>query len=222
MFLFISSTLFVRALTITSVFALATLVLVSIVTNFKPLYILGYKAHFTFHNTGNQITGDNVLFTSYSRYGIPIYADQGRKSSPSIVKNSSLTWGDDAESPISNTTAGAGVEHPRLFAPPYKWNRLPALITVDPYLASWNKTIFERASKFKSLPPTNYSLDGPLNGNGVLDVAREVQLKIKHWAYAYRMSNSTGWKDRIWEEILVVSGNSTQYFGATGDNWNSQ
>lgn len=85
------------------------------------------------------------------------------------------------------------------------------------------------------------SIDGGLGGSGVLDVAREVQLRIKHWGYAYQMTNDTKWVDRCWLEVLVrrflssamrpadlvvqtAAGNSTtgQYFGKTGDNWNAR
>lgn len=37
----------------------------------------------------------------------------------------------------------------------------------------------------------------------MLDVAREVQLRIKHWGYAYKLSNDTKWVDRAWLELTV-------------------
>lgn len=135
-------------------------------------------------------------------------------------------------------------EHPLLVAPAYKWNCLLNQIPNDPYLSSWNATIFLNATKFYNYPPTNYSIDGGLGGSGVLDVAREVQLRIKHWAYVYRMTNDTKWVDRTWLEVTVswsfsyplyladdfeflllqtAAGNSTtgQYFGVEGQNWNA-
>lgn len=102
------------------------------------------------------------------------------------------------------------------------WNRLPTLAAVDPFLMRWNKTIFDKAMVFYNMTPTNYTIDGSLEGGGVLDVAREVQLRVKHWAYAYRLSNDTKWLDRTWREIVLASGNSSQYFGRNGDNWNSR
>ena len=47
------------------------------------------------------------------------------------------------------------------------------------------------------------SIDGGLGGSGVLDVAREVQLRIKHWGYAWKMTNDTKWAERAWVEVLV-------------------
>ncbi|KAK3372915.1 hypothetical protein B0T24DRAFT_649069 [Lasiosphaeria ovina] len=117
-------------------------------------------------------------------------------------------------------------DHPRLFTTPQRWINLPQLIAEDPYMARWNDTIFGKAVDRMFRPPENYSVDGT---SGVLDVAREVQLRIKHWAYAYRMSDGNGdsvkwrWKERIWMEIVVASGNSSEvHFGKEGDNWNSE
>lgn len=53
------------------------------------------------------------------------------------------------------------------------------------------------------MAPTVYAIDGGLSGSGVLDVAREVQLRIKHWGYAYKLSNDTKWVDRAWQELQV-------------------
>lgn len=70
-------------------------------------------------------------------------------------------------------------------------------------MSYWNDTIFTNATKFYETNPTNYSIDGCLSCSGVLDVAREVQLKIKHWGYAYKLSNDTKWADRAWRELEV-------------------
>jgi hypothetical protein len=165
-----------------------------------------------------------VLFQGYNAYGVPIYPTSAIDlftNTPAVGSNASLAWGTDPGAPTNGSLSAVRPDHPRLFAPAQRWERLPALIAADPYLAAWNKTIFDNATAFYSMPPTNYSIDGGLSGSGVLDVAREVQLRIKHWAYAYRMTNDTRWSDRVWEEVLVASGNTTQYFGVAGDNWNT-
>jgi hypothetical protein len=41
-------------------------------------------------------------------------------------------------------------------------------------------------------------------------------------AYAFRLTMDNRWKDRIWKELLVASGNTTQYFGENGNDWNSK
>ena len=66
-----------------------------------------------------------------------------------------------------------------------------------------NETVFTNASRFADMDPTEYAIDGGLSGSGVLDVAREVQLRIKHWAYAYRISKDTKWVERTWQELQV-------------------
>lgn len=93
--------------------------------------------------------------------------------------------------------------HPLLFAAAYKWQCLPKLIAADGYMASWDSIIMGNATKFYNLPPTAYTPDGGLSGSGVLDVAREVQLRIKHWGYAWKLTNDTKWVDRTWQELVV-------------------
>ncbi|KAH8821971.1 hypothetical protein F5884DRAFT_746259 [Xylogone sp. PMI_703] len=171
-----------------------------------------------FHQSGAA----QRLFSSYNDYGVPIYVDLGQLSAPAFNANDSISWDPDPREPKSGLLTEVQPQHPRLFAPSYKWSRLPALVAADPYLASWNETIFERAAQFHGMEPVNYTMDGGPTGSGVLDIAREVQLRIKHWAYAYRMSNNTKWANRVWEEVVVASGNSTRYFGVPGDNWNSE
>ncbi|KAK3986376.1 chondroitin AC/alginate lyase [Cladorrhinum sp. PSN332] len=112
------------------------------------------------------------------------------------------------------------VKHPYLFAPKEKWDVLPTQIQTDPYyLQKWNHTIFKQAEELSILPPAKYFVDGT---SGALDVARQVQLRIKLWAYAYRLSGDKKWRDRIWKEVVHAAGNSTEPFGEKGDNWYSQ
>jgi hypothetical protein len=39
--------------------------------------------------------------------------------------------------------------------------------------------------------------------SGILDNAREVKMRIKAFAYVYRMTNDTKWVDRTWAELQV-------------------
>ncbi|PLW57753.1 hypothetical protein PCANC_01384 [Puccinia coronata f. sp. avenae] len=166
---------------------------------------------------------NHVLFSGYNSYGVPQYptsASQLFNTPPSFSSSANLAWGTDPNAPPKSGTT-VRQDHPRLFAPAYKWDRLPALIKVDPYLASWNDTIFSNATLFYNMEPTNYSIDGGYSGSGVLDVAREVQLRLKHWAYVYRMTKDTKWVDRAWRELQTAAGNTTQSFGRAGNNWNT-
>lgn len=39
--------------------------------------------------------------------------------------------------------------------------------------------------------------------SGILDNAREIKMRIKAFAYVYRMTNDTKWVDRCWAEVQV-------------------
>ncbi|OAV89074.1 hypothetical protein PTTG_09965 [Puccinia triticina 1-1 BBBD Race 1] len=167
---------------------------------------------------------NHVLFSGYNAYGVPQYpssASQLFNTPPTFSTSANLAWGTDPNPP-DKSGSSVRQDHPRLFAPAYKWDRLPALIKVDPYLKSWNDTIFANATMFYNMEPTNYSIDGGFSGSGVLDVAREVQLRLKHWAYAYRLTKDTKWVDRSWRELQTAAGYTTQPFGRTGNNWNTE
>lgn len=101
-----------------------------------------------------------------------------------------------------------------------RWSCLPSQIQADAYLRSWDATIMANATRYAAMDPVQYTPDGGLSGSGVLDVARELQLRTKHWAYAWRMTNDSQWVERTWQELLVASGNSSQEFGADGTRWN--
>ncbi|BGP47560.1 hypothetical protein JCM10450v2_003423 [Rhodotorula kratochvilovae] len=167
--------------------------------------------------------GFAVVPTATDEFGNPMYPSttgSARMSAPTTLANSSLACTADDTSSIS--LSRPKTSHPLLIATENRWACLPKLIATDSYMAYWNDTVFANATRFYDMTPTNYSIDGGLTGSGVLDVAREVQLRIKHWAYAYRLSNDTKWVDRTWRELVVASGNdTTQYFGNAGDNWNS-
>jgi hypothetical protein len=93
------------------------------------------------------------------------------------------------------------------------------LIQNDPYLKGWNDTIFGNVSAYDLLPPVVYHMDG---ASGILDNAREIKMRIKAFAYAYRMTNNTKWVDRTWLEVQNAAGNGTTPFGTDDvDKWNS-
>ncbi|OAL03377.1 hypothetical protein IQ06DRAFT_243209 [Phaeosphaeriaceae sp. SRC1lsM3a] len=100
------------------------------------------------------------------------------------------------------------------------WSHLPVLIESDPYLARWNQTIFDNAQDLHDKP----TVRGPsrLGGSGKLDEAREVQLRIKHWAYVYRLTKQSRWKNRIWQEILAATNDSRLDKEDDDDVWNSR
>jgi hypothetical protein len=146
----------------------------------------------------------------FSRHGIPAFSFMNSMS------------GGEASFPYTNQAYHVQNSHPRLFATPEMWLRLPELIARDPYLARWNVTIFDKAQALYEKPTVNITSELRLRGSGILDEAREVQLRIKYWAYVYRMTKQSRWKHRIWEEILASTKNSTLNTESTEDLWNSR
>jgi len=159
-----------------------------------------------------------LAFLSRTQNGVPVYNESDPSSPPRFLSHHAAQ---QPETVPASTSESIEVirSHPRLFADSAKWEVLPDFVRKDAYLGSWNKTIFELAQRRLNQPPPIYVVDGT---NGVLDIAREVQLRIKLWAYAYRSSGGDArWKERIWEELVATSGNSTLGFGPEGDRWNS-
>jgi hypothetical protein len=151
-------------------------------------------------------------------YGMPIYpssTDSALYSQPTFSSDSKFSWPSDTFSPGSPSPTSVRPDRPRIIAPAYKWKALPSLIATEPYFFSWNQSIFQNASDYYSLPPVKYNMDGP---SGILDNAREIKMRIKAFAYAYRMSNNTKWADRAWDEIQNAASDS---FGPATDKWNT-
>ena len=167
-----------------------------------------------------------VVPTATDAFGNPLYPTTTGSAviaQPTVVSNAALQC--PAEDTSGLSLSNPKKSHPLLIATETRWNCLPALIAADSYMSYWNDTVFLNASRFADMDPVAYVEDGGLSGSGVLDPAREVQLRIKHWAYAYKLSNDTKWVDRTWRELQVASGNTSTPFGQSnpnGDIWNCQ
>jgi hypothetical protein len=94
-------------------------------------------------------------------------------STPSVGSSTDLSCGSDPFSPASRAANSFEVrsDHPRLFAPAYRWSCLPQLIGKDPYLAAWNETIFSNASRFADMDPQPYTLVFPPARVGLMRLA---------------------------------------------------
>ncbi|TCD65659.1 hypothetical protein EIP91_002332 [Steccherinum ochraceum] len=155
-----------------------------------------------------------------SLYLLPIYpstTNTAAFTSPTFnpSSNSALAWPKDPFQPASPSITAVRSDRPRLIAPAYKWQALPALIASDPYLKVWNDTIFGNATAYYNLPVEKYFMDG---SSGILDNAREIKMRLKAFAYVYRMTNDTKWVDRAWSEIQNAVSDS---FGANNETkWN--
>jgi hypothetical protein len=158
-----------------------------------------------------------------SEFMVPVYpatTNTAAFTTPTFVSstNAQVAWPQDPFAPTSPSVTTVRQDRPRLIAPAYKWQALPALIASDPYLQYWNATIFGNATAYYPMPPVVYFLD---NSSGILDNAREIKMRIKAFAYVYRMTNDTKWVDRAWVEIQNAAGNGTTPFGPAVDKWNT-
>lgn len=158
-----------------------------------------------------------------SEFMVPIYpsaTNTAAYTSPTFnpSSDSNYAWPSDSFRPPSPTVTSVRTDRPRLIAPSYKWDALPALIKNDPYMKVWNDTIFGNASDYYNQVPVVYFMDGD---SGILDNAREVKERVKAFAYVYRMTKDTKWVDRCWLELQNAAGNGTQPFGPSTDRWNS-
>ncbi|KAG6911560.1 hypothetical protein DXG01_011862 [Tephrocybe rancida] len=153
-----------------------------------------------------------------SAYMMPVYpstTNTAAFTSPTFTSttNSAISWPVDPFKPSKPDVLTTRTDRPRLIAPAYKWQALPALIKADPYLKGWNDTIFGNATVYYAAQPVKYNLDGD---SGILDNAREIKMRIKAFAYAYRMTNDTKWVDRTWAELQNAVGKGTSPFGVPG------
>ncbi|EIN06318.1 hypothetical protein PUNSTDRAFT_145586 [Punctularia strigosozonata HHB-11173 SS5] len=156
-----------------------------------------------------------------SFYEIPLYPSTTNTAAftlPTFISSSSVSWPSDPFQPSDPQPTVVRTDRPRLIAPAYKWQALPDLIPKDAYLTYWNESIFNNATQYYSLAPVAYHMDGD---SGILDNSREIKMRIKAFAYAYRMSNDTKWVDRAWTELQNAAGNGTTSFGPDDDKWNS-
>ena len=130
------------------------------------------------------------------------------KSKKTKASRASVDCGGDPWTSKGSTNGkGTGLDirpdHPRLIAPAYKWACLPKLIQSDSYLSKWHAKIVSDAGKAYNAALVRYVYDGGPSGSGVLDPARQVQMRIKLFAYMWRMTQDVKWVTRAWNELYV-------------------
>ncbi|WFC98515.1 hypothetical protein MYAM1_001243 [Malassezia yamatoensis] len=164
--------------------------------------------------------GDKLGYTSTDVYGNPLYTSDASTAAPSsggsIGNCSADPW--KATNNVNNVRPG----HPRLIAPQYLWDCLDSKIQNSAYLTAWNYSIMQNASAYADQDPVTYEVDGGLDLSGILDVARTVQQRIKAWAYAWRMTKDTKWRDRAMKELQTAAGNTSQPFGDASTRWDPE
>ncbi|SNX84108.1 uncharacterized protein MEPE_02816 [Melanopsichium pennsylvanicum] len=165
--------------------------------------------------------GNNMLFyQGTDPYGNPAYvSSQVDTSAPSytgVAHNQSCSDNWSSTNSLTNLRP-----HPRIMTTQAEWDCLPNKIANDAYLTVWNSTIFNNATKWSAESYVEYVADGGFTGSGILDVSRNVQQRVKAFAYAYKMSNNTSFKDRLYGELNNAAGNTQNFFGQNGTHWNA-
>ncbi|KAK0557369.1 hypothetical protein OC846_000588 [Tilletia horrida] len=168
--------------------------------------------------------GNDLTFTGTDVYGNPVFKTGNNLGTPSSANSRRRALPSCGADPANLSGSLSNLRpHPRIIAPDYEWQCLPSRINSDAYLTIYNATVFANATAWYSMPPTNYSIDGGFTGSGILDVSREVQQRVRAWAYAARMTNDTKWVDRTWKELQVAAANTSTYFGQDQPTpWNAQ
>ncbi|CCM03112.1 uncharacterized protein FIBRA_05233 [Fibroporia radiculosa] len=158
-----------------------------------------------------------------SLYMLPLYpstTNTAAFTTPTFEPQASgLSWPTDSWTPPSPPSpTQVRPDRPRLIAPSYKWQALPELIQHEPYMKYWNDSIFANATVYYNEPVVAYYYD---SGNGILDIARQIKMRIKAFSYVYRMTNDTKWSERAFLELQNAAGNGTNSFGPdTSERWN--
>lgn len=161
---------------------------------------------------------DNLAYTGTDSYGNPIFIKEANTNKPGKGQQVG-SCGKDPWKATNNLNNGRP-GHPRLIAPQYLWDCLESKISNDAYLTVWNYTIFQNATEWLNEKPVTYDVDGGLTLSGILDVSRIVQQRLKAWAYAWRLTKDTKYKDRAFQEMRVAAGNTSQPFGDGDTRWN--
>ncbi|PWY97181.1 hypothetical protein BCV70DRAFT_203105 [Testicularia cyperi] len=164
--------------------------------------------------------GNNMLFyQGTDPYGNPSYVtsqvDTSAASYGGVTHNSTCANTDESTYSLTNLRP-----HPRIMTTQNEWNCLATKIANDAYLTVWNETIFTNATAWAKLDPVAFVFDGGPSGSGILDISREIQQRVKAWAYAYKMSGNTAFKDRLFLELNTAAGNTNAFFGQNGTHWN--
>ncbi|CAG7847348.1 SubName: Full=Uncharacterized protein {ECO:0000313/EMBL:CCA67701.1} [Serendipita indica DSM 11827] len=154
--------------------------------------------------------------TDTAAYGPPTFIN---------ANNPSINWPQDSFTPSGQPSlTNLRPDRPRLVAGRYKIQALPNLMKGDPYLQQWNDIIMANATYYKDQPAVVHVFDGGPSGSGILDPAREVKQRVKHFAYAYLMTNDTSWVDHTWRELnnaIHWADDTSQAGNDPTDPWNS-
>jgi len=161
---------------------------------------------------------DYLGYTAMDLYGNPIFTGEANTAKPG-KGNQAGSCGKDPWKATNNLNNGRP-GHPRLIAPQYQWDCLQSRIENDAYLTVWNYSIFQNATNWLNEKPVTYDIDGGLTLSGILDVSRIVQQRLKAWAYAWRLTKDTKYRDRAFKEMSVAAGNTSQPFGKGNTRWN--
>lgn len=158
--------------------------------------------------------GDDLTYQGTDLYGNPSFKSSANSA---VASMNSPQVGNCAADNFSGSLTNLR-PHPRIMTTSAQWDCLPDRIANDAYLTVWNYTIFQNATTWAGMGPVKYVTDGGIAGSGILDPAREVQMRVKTFAYAYHLSgNDTKWRDLAWDELYAASGNDSAHPWGAGN-----
>lgn len=172
------------------------------------------------HETVTGPNGEVYLPAQTDVYMLPVYATgtgTAGYAAPTNVAGKDDSWPSDNEQPSSGNLRS----HPRLIAPQYKWDALKnGLKDKDPYFSFWDTVLMGNASTILNKGSVKYEMDGGPTGSGVLDIAREIKVRIKILGYAWKMTGDKKYADRAWKELSEGISNAADA-GYSADPWNA-
>ncbi|KAH7104948.1 chondroitin AC/alginate lyase [Auriculariales sp. MPI-PUGE-AT-0066] len=174
-------------------------------------------------NSGGGTTTAGYFPVSTNAYFLPVYPTQDNAKAyvaPTFTPaaSASAAWPTETFAPASPQATNLRPDRPRIIAPKYKWDALPELIQKDAYLKAFNDRIIANGTQYRTMPVVKRVVDG---GSGILDISREIKMRIKVWAYAYRSTGDTKWLDSMWRELNHAANNDpSDPFGTAEDPWN--
>lgn len=172
------------------------------------------------HETKTGPNGEVYLAAQTDVNMLPVYATgtgTAGYAAPTNLAAKDDAWPSDPDKPSASSPRA----HPRLIAPQYKWDALKnGLKDKDPYLSFWDTVIMGNASDIVGKDSVAYVMDGGPEGSGVLDIAREIKVRIKILGYAWKMTGDKKYADRAWKELSEGISNA-QNAGYGQDPWNA-
>jgi len=88
-------------------------------------------------------------------------------------------------------------QHPRILASAADFARIKTLLRSDPVLQRWHAELEADARSIMAQPPVRHELDG----KRLLEVSREVLIRVQTLGVLYQLDGDQAYADRAWQEL---------------------